>query len=162
MKNTVIRALTFAVLLGATALAVADSPVFDIARLGSGKEMEKLLAADVKQVHARTALGSTPLHLAATNISPGALKILIAKGADVNARDSDGVTPLHMAAFADKAEAAKLLLGAGANPSAKDDKGATPQDFTDRAQSTNVKAELVMWMLNPQSCKQGKTKLSSC
>ena len=61
----------------------------------------------------RTAQGSTPLHLAATNPDLSALKALLAAGADPNARDGDGATPLHMAAYTQNARHAQLLLEAG-------------------------------------------------
>ena len=79
-------------------VASHDQPIHDAARTGSGNDVNHLLKADPKQRDARTDLGSTPLHLAATNPDTSAMKALIAAGANPNARDNDGATPLHMAA----------------------------------------------------------------
>ena len=113
----IVHRLLFAVLWGLTFIAQAQTtrganepPIFDAARLGTAAETAKILKADPAMRDARNQLGSTPLHLAATNGDAGPLKALIAAGADVNARDKEDNTPLHMAAYAGKSEAARLLL----------------------------------------------------
>ena len=97
----------------ADVLGANDQPIHDAARIGSGKEIDVLLKVNPNTRDVRTAQGSTPLHLAATNPDISALKALIAAGADPNARDADGATPLHMAAYSQNAKHSQLLLEAG-------------------------------------------------
>src|SRR5688572_22124321 len=67
-------------------------------------------------VHARSALGRTPLLVAAsTNGTVETVRLLLSKGADVNAADTSGVTPLLAAASVDDAAVATLLLERGAH-----------------------------------------------
>ena len=99
-----VHRLLFAVLWGLTFTAQAQAtlganepPIFDAARLGSAAEVDKILKASPAMRDARNQLGSTPLHLAATNADSGPLKALIAAGADVNAKSTGGRTPLSLA-----------------------------------------------------------------
>lgn len=70
-------------------------------------------------INARTATGSTPLHLAARKESAKKLiSVLLAKGADVNAQDENGWVPLHLTATDDRIENATLLLAGGADVNA--------------------------------------------
>ena len=168
MKRTLIP-LLFALLLplppalaeegGAKAAAPAvlgahDQPIHDAARLGSGKDVEKMLKADPAMRDARTQHGSTPLHLAATNPDVGALKALLAAGADVNARDSEGLTPLHMTAYTQNAKHAQLLLEAGADPYAKTNAGRDPTSMARKTRSDEVSGVISLWIL--KGCKAGK------
>ena len=78
--------LVFFLILSAIAhaegtLGANDRPIHDLARIGSGSEIKRLLQADPGQRDARTSFGSTPLHLAATNPDLTALQVLIAAGA---------------------------------------------------------------------------------
>jgi hypothetical protein len=107
-------------------LGANEPPIFDAARLGTAAETAKILKTEPAMRDARNQLGSTPLHLAATNGDAGPLKALIAAGAEVNARDKEDNTPLHMAAYAGKSEAARLLLEGGADVNAKSTGGRTP------------------------------------
>jgi Ankyrin repeat. len=109
-----IRNILFAVLCGLTFAAQAQTtlganepPIFDAARIGSAAEVDKILKANPAMRDARNQLGSTPLHLAATNLDSGPLKVLIAAGAEVNARDKEDNTPLHMAAYVGRSDAAR-------------------------------------------------------
>ena len=79
-------------------LGANEQPIHDAARIGSGKDVAAILNTQPGARDVRTAQGSTPLHLAATNPDISALKALLAAGAEPNARDGDGATPLHMAA----------------------------------------------------------------
>lgn len=131
-----------------------DQPIHDAARLGSGKDVEKILKANPAARDARTQHGSTPLHLAATNSDLSAMKVLIAAGADVNARDSEGLTPLHMTAYTQSTKQAELLLEAGADPYAKTNAGRDPTSMARKTRSDEVAGVISLWIL--KGCKAGK------
>jgi ankyrin repeat protein len=131
-----------------------DQPIHDAARLGTGKDVEKILKANPAMRDARTQHGSTPLHLAATNPDLGALKALLAAGAEVNARDSEGLTPLHMTAYTQNARQAELLLQAGADPYAKTNAGRDPTSMARKTRSDEVSGVISLWIL--KGCKAGK------
>ena len=135
-------------------LGAHDQPIHDAARLGSGKEVERILKAEPAMRDVRTQHGSTPLHLAATNPDTGALKALLAAGADVNARDSEGLTPLHMTAYTQNAKHAQLLLEAGADPYAKTNAGRDPTSMARKTRSDEVAGVISLWIL--KGCKAGK------
>ncbi|MBI2307436.1 MAG: ankyrin repeat domain-containing protein [Rhodocyclales bacterium] len=138
----------------AAVLGANDQPIHDAARLGSGKDVEKILKAAPAMRDARTQHGSTPLHLAATNPDISALKALLAAGADVNARDSEGLTPLHMTAYTQNARHAELLLQAGADPYAKTNAGRDPTSMARKTRSDEVSGVISLWIL--KGCKAGK------
>lgn len=131
-----------------------DQPIHDAARLGSGKDVEKILKSNPAARDARTQHGSTPLHLAATNPDLSAMKALIAAGADVNARDSEGLTPLHMTAYTQGTKQAELLLQAGADPYAKTNAGRDPTSLARKTRSDEVSGVISLWIL--KGCKAGK------
>lgn len=131
-----------------------DQPIHDAARLGTAKDVERLLAATPAARDARTALGATPLHFAATNPDAGPVAVLIRAGADVNARDSEGATPLHMAAYAGKLKAAELLLQAGADPDAKTQGGRSVLSMARKMRADEVAGVISLWML--KGCKPGR------
>lgn len=135
-------------------LGAGDRPIHDAARLGGGKDIERLLKSDPTARDARTPQGSTPLHLAATNPNITALKALLAAGADPNARDADGATPLHMAAYTQNARHAQLLLEAGADPMAKTNAGRDPTSMARKAMANEVAGVISLWIL--KGCKAGK------
>ncbi|WP_088178962.1 ankyrin repeat domain-containing protein [Dechloromonas denitrificans] len=155
-----IFALLLSLLLGSSvALADAtlgahDHAIHDAARGGSGQDVARLLKAEPSARDLRTAQGSTPLHLAATNPDPAALKALIAAGADANARDVDGLTPLHMAAYTQNARHAQLLLEAGADPYAKTNAGRDPTSMARKVMANEVAGVISLWIL--KGCKAGK------
>lgn len=150
-----LRAL--AVILAAAAMPFgpvrADQPIHDQARMGTGEEVAKTLKADPSLRDARGGLGMMPIHLAATNSNPGALKVLIAAGANVNAKDDDGRTPLHMAAYSNRIENAKLLLEAGADVEAKTAAGRTPLSLARKSRSDELAGLISLWIL--KGCKPG-------
>ena len=121
--------------------------------MGSGKEVVEILKANPAMRDARTGLGSTPLHLAATNPDVSALKALLAAGADVNARDVDGNTPLHMAAYTNRTENAKVLLEAGADVNAETTGGRTPISVARKARADELAGLIALWVL--KGCKAG-------
>ena len=131
-----------------------DQPIHDAAREGSGNDVTRVLKADPKHRDARTALGSTPLHLAATNPDTSAMKALIAAGADPNARDNEGATPLHMAAYSSRPKNTQLLLDAGSDPLAKTDNGRDPGSMARKVKSDETAGVLSLWIL--KGCKAGK------
>lgn len=145
----------FSMLLSISPLASAGS-IFDAARMGTAQEVGKFLAADPKLIHAKTELGSTPLHIAATNSSPEIAKLLLSKGADINAKDNNGATPLHLAAFTGKKDVAELLLKSGAIADAKDNNGTTPLEYAERGMNYETKALMVLWLLKYPPAKAAK------
>jgi len=137
-----------------TTLGANEPPIFDAARIGTAAEVDKILKADPAMRDARNQLGSTPLHLAATNLDSGPLKVLIAAGAEVNARDKEDNTPLHMAAYVGRSDAARLLLEAGADVSAKSTGGRTPLSLARKARADETAGIISLWVL--KGCKPGK------
>lgn len=135
-------------------LGAHDQPIHDAARLGTGAEVQAILKANPAARDARTILGVTPLHLAATNPDVSALKALIAAGADANAKDNDGLTPLHMAAYTQRAPNAQLLLDAGADPTVKSHAGRDPLSMARKAMAHEVAGIVSLWIL--KGCKAGK------
>jgi len=135
------------------ALGQNDQIIHDVARLGSGEEISQIIQKNPEMRDARTGLGSTPLHLAATNPDIGALQTLLAAGADVNSKDMDGNTPLHMAAYSNKFEHSKRLLEAGADVNAVSTGGRTPIAMARKSRADDVIGLISLWML--KGCKAG-------
>jgi ankyrin repeat protein len=135
-------------------LGANDQPIHDAARLGSGKDVSAILKTQPAARDVRTAQGSTPLHLAATNPDISALKALLAAGADSNARDGDGATPLHMAAYTQNARHAQLLLEAGADPYAKTNAGRDPTSMARKVMANEAAGVISLWIL--KGCQAGK------
>lgn len=131
----------------ADVLGANDQPIHDAARIGSGKEIDVLLKVNPNTRDVRTAQGSTPLHLAATNPDISALKALIAAGADPNARDADGATPLHMAAYSQNAKHSQLLLEAGSDPYAKTNVGRDPTSMARKVMGNEAAGVISLWIL---------------
>lgn len=134
--------------------ALAELPVHQAAREGSGAELSRLLKADPSLRDVRTALGSTPLHLAAMNPDLSAMAALLAAGADPNARDVDGSTPIHMAAYASRAQHALALLDAGADPLLKNNQGRDATAMARKVKADETAGVISLWML--KGCKAGK------
>jgi ankyrin repeat protein len=135
-------------------LRANDQPIHDAARIGSGKDVAAILNTQPGARDVRTAQGSTPLHLAATNPDTSALKALLAAGAEPNARDGDGATPLHMAAYTQNARHAQLLLEAGADPFAKTNAGRDPTSMARKAMANEAAGVISLWIL--KGCQAGK------
>jgi ankyrin repeat protein len=146
--------LVLALPVCAQVLGANDQPIHDAARLGSGAQVQTILKATPAARDARTALGSTPLHLAATNPDSSALKALLAAGADVNARDNDGATPLHMAAYTLRSANAQLLLEGGADVNIKTHAGRDPMSMARKNMANEVAGVISLWVL--KGCKAGK------
>lgn len=151
-----------AVIIAATAIncaanenaSILEHPILNAARTGTAQEVASALEAAPASRDIRTDIGSTPLHLAAANAAPGALKTLIAVGADPNARDHDGMTPLHVAAYSQNAAHARLLLEAGADPHALTASGRDPTSVARKAMAYEVAGVISLWLL--KKCSPGK------
>jgi ankyrin repeat protein len=147
--------LSALLILSVMGSANAASDIFDAARSGTVQEVEKMLTANKSLINARTELGSTPLHIAATSSNPEIAKLLVARGANVNARDNNGTTPLHIAAYTGRKELVEFLLSKGADAYAKDFKNETPHDKAYHSLSHEIEGILAVWMLkNPQPAKK--------
>jgi len=135
------------------ALGQNDQLIHDAARIGSGADVARILKANPAMRDARTGLGSTPLHLAATNSDTTTVKVLLAAGADVNAKDMDGNTPLHMAAYTNRVETAKILLEAGADVNVVSSGGRTPMAMARKSRADEIAGLISLWVL--KGCKSG-------
>jgi len=131
-----------------------ELPIHQAAREGSGSEVGRLLKSEPATRDARTQLGSTPLHLAATNPDRSAMAALLAAGADPNARDQDGSTPLHMAAYASRAANARQLLEGGADPLLKNNQGRDATAMARKVKADEAAGVISLWIL--KGCKAGK------
>lgn len=131
-----------------------EQPIHQVAREGSGAELSGLLKADPNLRDVRTALGSTPLHLAAMNPDSSAMTALLAAGADPNARDLEGSTPLHMAAYASRAPYTLILLNAGADPLLKNNLGRDATAMARKVKADETAGVISLWLL--KGCKAGK------
>ncbi len=135
----------------AAVLGQNDLPIHDAARIGARADVERLLKANPAHREARTALGWTPLHLAATNPDPGPLQALLAAGAEVGARDAEGATPLHLAAYANKVEHSRLLLHAGADVNIKTHSGRDVLSLARKMRADETAGVISLWVL--KGCK---------
>lgn len=142
-------------LLSAVGSAHAASDIFEAAKAGTAKDVEKLLTTNKNLVNARTELGATPLHMAATNPDPEVAKLLVSRGANVNGKDNNSATPLHFAAYNGKKDLVNFFLASGADSYAQDFKGQTPRDLAEQALNHEIKGILAVWMLkHPQPAKR--------
>lgn len=153
-----LKTLIATVAICASTAAFPAGTIHEATRDGNLQAVEKMVAANRNLVNTKNELGSTPLHIAATNSSPGIAKLLIDKGANVNARDNGGATPLHIAAFTGRKENVQLLLSRGADVNAKDGKGQTPRDYATTVLNREIADILLIKMLAapaPVPKKQG-------
>ncbi|CAG0973848.1 protein phosphatase 1 regulatory subunit 27 [Burkholderiales bacterium] len=144
----------FALIAPASAQLVGARPIHDAALQGTGKQVDLILKATPAERDVRTALGATPLHLAASNLDPSALEVLLAAGANPNAKDHEGNTPLHMAAFSQKSQHAQRLLEGGADPSLKTHAGRDATSIARKVMAHEVAGVISLWIL--KGCKPGK------
>lgn len=128
-------------------LGTNDEPIHDAARLGKAKDIEKILKTTPAARDARTTHGSQPVHLAAANPDPSALRALLAAGADANARDLEGLTPLHLAAYTQNSKTAQLLLDAGGDPKAKSNAGRDVLSMARKAMANEAAGIISLWIL---------------
>lgn len=112
------------------------------ARMGATENIVALLDAGA-DVHARTALGWTPVHSAALSDNQNII-LLLEVGAEVNARDILGAVPLHYAAAGGTVEGMLSLLEAGAEVNVQSNYGMTPLHIAAMAGTP----ALIMTLLN--------------
>ena len=127
--------------------------IHDLAKAGTGAQVQALLASHPELLNVKNVRGSTPLHLAAINPDPTAVAVLLAAGADVKAADEEGFTPLHMAAFHRQADYALLFLEAGADVNAKTTAGRTPLGMAEKARADETAGVISLWVL--KGCTPG-------
>ena len=118
-----------------------------------------MLAANKNLINARTELGSTPLHIAATSSNPEIAKLLVARGANVNARDNNGTTPLHIAAYTGRKELVEFFLSKGADAYAKDFKNETPRDKAHHSLSHEI--EGILAVVDAEKPATGQKEISN-
>ena len=107
------------------------TPLHAAAVFNRGEGVTDVLAALLDagaSLEAKTAIGETPLHVAARMAErpEAVVAFLLDRGADVSARDDDGWTPLHGAATAGHASVIRMLVAAGAEVDARDHRTFTP------------------------------------
>lgn len=100
--------------------------IHDAALRGDVERARGMLDAQPDLVHARNALGKTPLHQSVTGGNDAIIELFLARRADVNARDKTGLSPLHVAAWWSITDRALILVRAGADLHAQDAFGDTP------------------------------------
>lgn len=149
-----IAAFCLATSASAAELAAGEQAIHIAAKEGTGEQVKKLLSADPALRDVRSPLGSTPLHLAATNPDRSAMTVLLAAGADPNARDNDGSTPILMAAYASKAANCQQLLEAGADPLIKNNFGRDATAMARKVKADEAAGVISLWVL--KGCKSGK------
>lgn len=156
MRSCIPYLAGFLLLIGSAVAQVPNGelPIHLAAKEGSGSDVAVLLKAAPAARDARSQLGSTPLHFAATNPDRTAMKVLLAAGADPNARDADGATPLHMAAYASRAPNAQILLEAGSDPLLKNNQGRDATAMARKVKADEAAGVISLWIL--KGCKAGK------
>ena len=119
-----LNAMKLLIAEGASAKAVSDAGVTPLHWCTGDIDKVRLLLDQGADVNKATALGRTPLLVAAaTSGTLETIRLLIEKGANVNAADTSGYTPLIVAASIDNAEAAKLFIEKGASVNAQNKSG---------------------------------------
>ena len=88
---------------------------------------EHILAGN--SVNTRSAMGDTPLHIAAAMGRSYATEVLIGAGADLEAVNNSGATPLFNAAFFCHKDVLKKLIDAGGSTNITDANGTTIQQI---------------------------------
>jgi len=81
--------------------------------------------------NSRTAIGETPLQVAAIRGDTVAMEALLDAGAEINTAGENGHTALHEAVGQGQAAAVSLLLARGASITATNDDGYTPQQLAE-------------------------------
>src|SRR5262249_53288529 len=120
---------------GADANAANEAGATALIRAATSYEKTRLLVDAGAKVRVRTALGNTPLILAARRAGNSrTVQLLLERGADAAERNDAGVSPVLSAAASGDVEAVRLLL----------DKGAKADDGprSDQRSATDVAARM--------------------
>jgi ankyrin repeat protein len=106
----------------------APLTLFEACAAGEIERVERLLAEDASRLNSYSAVGWTPLHLAAFFGHAKIVELLLAQDADVAARsrNPNGNTPLHAALAGNFKLVVGLLIGGGADVNATDAAGWRP------------------------------------
>ena len=103
-------------------------PLHAAAFYGNLEVVRILIECDRAGIHARAAIGSTPLLLASGGYyfkDGSVLRLLLEHGADVNVQNRIGWTPLLMASFNGALEVVRLFIEHGADVETKTNEGKT-------------------------------------
>ncbi len=134
-----LEAMKLLIASGADAKAESEAGVTALHWCTGDAKKVRLLLDQGAEVNKASALGRTPLLVAAgTYGSLETVKLLLQKGAEVNAMDSGGFTPLNVAARMDNAAVAKLLIEKGASLSARSSIGQVGTALMGAAQNGNL------------------------
>jgi ankyrin repeat protein len=104
------------ILAGSIPAFCSDHPIHAAANDGDGQRVNSMLKDNPNLVSDRSAIGTTPLHLARNGY---VAELLLSKGADINAKDNSSQTPLHTAAGYGRKSVVEFLLSKGADVNAK-------------------------------------------
>jgi ankyrin repeat protein len=142
-----------------TRLAALD--IFEASALGDCLRLEPLLQQDAMLVHAASADGWAPLHLAAAFGGPQATALLLAHGAHVHrfSRNPMRNQPLHACiALGRDSETVRLLIAQGADVNMAQAGGYTPLHQAAAAGLEELTRILLEAGADPaRPCDQGKT-----
>lgn len=100
--------------------------LIEMAAVGCGAEMMKVLVDAGLNFRAKNKAGVTPLHLAARGGRGETVALLLSRGAKADVTDSGGDQPLHFAATAGNTDAARVLIANRAPLAARGSYNATP------------------------------------
>jgi ankyrin repeat protein len=162
MRRSIRRLAALAIVVVASAMTFAQSPVADAAMRNDIETVRSLLraGADANAPHGD---GMTALHWAAEHGNAAMADVLLRAGAKVSAVTRIGnYTPLHVAAKAGSAEVAKRLLDAGSDVNgATTNGGATALHFAAASGSAETVTALLDHgaKLNPRENEWGQTPL---
>ena len=134
-----LEAMKLLISSGADTKAVSESGVTALHWSTGDVRKVRLLLDQGAEVNKASALGRTPLLVAADTYGTlETVRLLLQKGAEVNVADSVGFTPLNVAARMDNAAVAKLLIEKGASLSAKSSIGQVGTAAMGAAQNGNL------------------------
>ena len=115
--------------ISAAQRATHGSAIFNAARVGDTRQLEKLLQDRPSSASWQTEGGVTPLHVACVNGHETCVKLLLDAGANVDALTNSQASPLIVAARALQPQVMRELLEAGANIALSDLEGKTVFDI---------------------------------
>jgi ankyrin repeat protein len=98
---------------------MAPADIFAAAKAGNLEAVKKFLEDNPALLNAKTKLGDTALHWAASCRQVEVVRFLLSKSPDLEARNITGSTPLHVACRAGNKAIVELLIAAKAQVNAK-------------------------------------------